>query len=130
MNTFLPLPNFAETAKILDRQRLGKQRVEALQLVRGSWYNHPASRMWHGHFYQLATYGMAICDEWIARGYRDNCLVKLKEERKLFKDTGLPEWFGDPEFHRAHQSNLVRKLRSHYGPMFPGVPDDLPYIWP
>jgi hypothetical protein len=130
MNTFLPLPSFTDSAKALDRQRLGNQRLEALLLVQGKWYNHPASRMWHGHFYQLAAYGMAICQEWIARGYRDNCLPKFQQEQRLFKNTRMPKWLGDPDFHRAHQSNLIRKLRAHYAPLFPGVPDNLPYIWP
>ena len=42
----------------------------------------------------------------------------------------LPPWIGDAEFHRSHQSNLVRKDVEFYGPLFPGVPDDLPYVWP
>ena len=31
MQTFLPYSNFKKSAKCLDRQRLGKQRVEALK---------------------------------------------------------------------------------------------------
>ncbi len=42
----------------------------------------------------------------------------------------LPRWLGDPDFHLAHQSALVRKDPDFYGPLFPGVPDDLPYVWP
>lgn len=30
MNTFLPLPSFAVSARCLDRQRLDKQRVEGV----------------------------------------------------------------------------------------------------
>lgn len=41
-----------------------------------------------------------------------------------------PSFIGDEEFHRSHQSNLIRKLPEFYRPLFPGVPDDLPYIWP
>lgn len=33
MQTFLPHPDFAESAAVLDRQRLGKQRVETLQIL-------------------------------------------------------------------------------------------------
>lgn len=33
MQTFLPYPSFAESAAVLDRQRLGKQRVETLQIL-------------------------------------------------------------------------------------------------
>lgn len=34
MQTFLPYPDFAESASVLDRQRLGKQRVETLQVMK------------------------------------------------------------------------------------------------
>jgi hypothetical protein len=33
MQTFLPYPDFRKSAEVLDRQRLGKQRVEGLQLI-------------------------------------------------------------------------------------------------
>ena len=33
MQTFLPYPDFHESAKVLDMKRLGKQRVEVLQLL-------------------------------------------------------------------------------------------------
>jgi hypothetical protein len=34
VQTFLPYADFAESARVLDRARLGKQRVEALQVLR------------------------------------------------------------------------------------------------
>lgn len=42
----------------------------------------------------------------------------------------MPPWLGESEFHRSHQSNLIRKDPEFYGPRFPGVPDDLEYVWP
>ena len=33
MQTFLPYPDFARSARVLDRKRLGKQRVETLQVL-------------------------------------------------------------------------------------------------
>lgn len=78
MQTFLPYPSFAESAAVLDRQRLGKQRVEAWQVLRAcagataGWRTHPASLMWAAYPLALAAYGVAICDAWIARGYRDS----------------------------------------------------------
>ena len=33
MQTFLPYPSFARSARVLDRARLGKQRVETLQIL-------------------------------------------------------------------------------------------------
>jgi len=69
MQTFLPYPHFSRTARALDRRRLGKQRVEVLQIynvhrstgVTTGWANHPAVRMWKGHDYMLLSYGIAIC---------------------------------------------------------------------
>jgi len=130
LNTFLPYEDFATSAKVLDRQRLGKQRVEVLQLLRGQWLNHPASRMWRGFEFQLAEYGIAVCREWVARGYKDSCLDKIRLEAARFKETARPDWVGDPAFHLAHQSNLVRKLPEHYRQFFPDVSVDIPYIWP
>jgi Pyrimidine dimer DNA glycosylase len=33
VQTFLPYPDFARTAAVLDDRRLGKQRVEVLQIL-------------------------------------------------------------------------------------------------
>ena len=48
MQTFLPYPNFKRTAKVLDYRRLGKQRVEGMQIINAienpnpqGWKNHP-----------------------------------------------------------------------------------------
>lgn len=131
MQTFLPLSDFAATAAALDRQRLGNQRLEAIVLLRGHWPHHPASKMWRGHRGALALYGLAICDEWVRRGYRDTRRSVIEELLDRYSgEAELPGWLGSPELHRSHQSNLIRKLPEHYAPLFPGVPGDLPYVWP
>ena len=82
MQTFLPYPDYAASAKVLDRQRLGKQRVENLQIIKAlldptyGWQNHPAVKMWRGHIISLLDYQAAICSEWVGRGYKDTCLDK------------------------------------------------------
>lgn len=138
MQTFLPFESFTESARVLDRQRLGKQRVETMQIMiallegRG-WVNHPAVKMWAGYEWSLLTYQHAICAEWKSRGYRDTCWEKTDDiygDYQPLNNTAIPPWLGDSEFHLAHQSNLLRKDPWHYGPYFPDVPDDLPYIWP
>lgn len=137
MQTFLPHADFRESARCLDMKRLGKQRIEVMQLlgalsgVGKGRANHPAAEMWRGSEQWLITYGLHVCDEWISRGYNDTCRLKIADFGGLIDD-GLtrPWWLGDPAFHLAHQSNLVRKLPEHYGPMFPWAPDDLDYIWP
>lgn len=63
MQTFLPYPDFSQTARCLDYRRLGKQRVEAMQLWKGQWPNHPASKMWRGHEDWLALYYLEISRE-------------------------------------------------------------------
>jgi len=48
VQAFLPFADFADTAAVLDSPRLGKQRVETLQILRAlelpeyGWQNHPA----------------------------------------------------------------------------------------
>ena len=37
---------------------------------------------------------------------------------------------GAKAFHLSHQSNLVRKDATFYGPLFPDVGPDLEYVWP
>src|SRR5687768_5243480 len=54
VQTFLPYPDFERSARALDPRRLGKQRVEVLQICNalhretGGWINHPVTRMWRG----------------------------------------------------------------------------------
>lgn len=134
MQTFLPYPSFADSARVLDRARLGKQRVEALQVLRAvtiptyGWRNHPAAKMWRGHVPALAEYALAMTDEWIAQGHADTVRPQLLEF--VGEPVVMPPWLGDPALHLSHRSNLVRKDPEFYRPLFPDVPDDLPYVWP
>jgi len=129
MQTFLPFPDFKKTAQTLDMRRLGKQRVECLQLLRGQWPNHPASKMWRNHLFTLSMYAITICDEWISRGYKDTCRGKIIDIALNLPRTKPPSWLGDYKFHISHQSNLLRKKPEHYIKYFRDIPDDLPYIW-
>lgn len=177
MQTFLPFPDFEESAYALDPRRLGKQRVENLQIMQAlfgmnlitsvkvttdeigvpykdswnlvelpksmwkvepaklGWQNHPAVKMWRGHEWTLLNYQKAICADWTENlAYKDTCF-----EKTLFlyfacykgeDDTTPPPWLGDEKFHISHQSNLLRKDPQYYTKHFPGVPDNLPYVWP
>lgn len=133
MQTFLPYESFSKSAAVLDRQRLGKQRVETWQILRAlrgetkGWVNHPATRMWRGYEAALCYYGWVMCDEWLMRGYKDSMLHRFTGHGgKLV----MPPWLGDEQFHLSHQSNLVRKLPDYYRDKFPGVPGDMEYVWP
>lgn len=146
MQTFLPLPGYTASAKVLDRQRLGKQRVECKQILRSlgvviglphvvssGWRRHPAVLMWHGYEYSLCCYAIAICDEWIARGFVDTLQPQFVDAASNLYDaanTERPPFIGDVAFHRSHQSNLLRKDPVFYGRYGWDAPSDLPYVWP
>jgi len=135
MQTFLPYPDFQMCAKVLDRQRLGKQRIEALQIFKvihgqkQGWSNHPAVLMWAGYETSLRQYYNAMVTEWKRRGYLNRMPLYTDSMELLCKRP--PPWLGDPAFHASHQSNLIRKLPEHYRPIFGNrLPDNLPYVWP
>lgn len=141
MQTFLPYPSFTLSAAVLDRPRLGKQRVETLQLLRAQtfpgygWRNHPAAKMWVGYLPALVAYGLAMADAWTAAGSPDTVRPQLLEyapevDGVAQSDLAMPTWLGDRALHLSHRSNLMRKDPVHYGRMFGDVPDDLPYVWP
>lgn len=140
MQTFLPYPNFEKSAKTLDWRRLGKQRIEAKQIVQiligeapnSRWKNHPAVKMWEGHSQCLAQYGIKICEEWIKRGYVDNQLVFFKAilQRSDLKEKSKPIWLGNEGFHASHRSNLLRKKSEWYSKFNWIEHPNLPYVWP
>lgn len=132
IQTFLPYEDFEKSARTLDRKRLGKQRVEAKQIIknlttrRDSWYNHPAVQMWKDHVEALKLYYNAISKDWVRRGYEHNMGFYDVDETEV----EYPPWLGDEKFHSAHRSNLLRKEPEYYSQFGWDVPDDLPYIWP
>ena len=148
MQTFLPYADFERTARVLDLKRLGKQRVECIQVLRGltrsdyGWRHHPAVKMWKGFEEALGRYSFTCCEVWVERGFADTCaatigvdlrdagVTAVRTQAELARDDALPPWLGDPDFHRSHQSALVRKDPEFYGPIFPDVPDDIEYVWP
>lgn len=139
MQTFLPYSDFALSAKCLDRARLGKQRVEGMQILNACifssrWGNHPAVLMWRGCERALYAYVQAICCEWQGRGYKDSVSDKIwticLDEGVFHEPLILPPWLGREDFHLAHKSNLIRKDPEFYGRLWPDVPADLPYVWP
>lgn len=148
MQTFLPYADFERSARVLDARRLGKQRVECIQVLRGlivegyGWRHHPAVKMWRGHEEALGRYAFACCEVWVEGGFADTCAAtiatelagvgvpQVRSQAELAQAGALPPWLGDEDFHRSHRSALVRKDPEHYRPLFGDVPDDLPYVWP
>ena len=131
MQTFLPYANFSRSARALDYKRLGKQRVEALQIhnivsgkrTTGGWVNHPAVKMWKGYAAALAVYHNTMIDEWVDRGYNNN-MPKLPVGH-----LETPTWLGDERLHSSHRSNLLRKDADFYGTKGGQESPDMGYFW-
>lgn len=159
MQTFLPHPNFVHSAACLDTKRLGKQRVECMQILNAllephqvangilfpsprGWRTHPATRMWAGCESALALYMTVVIAEWRLRGYNNSMMMPYADDWRpnpdyahaaclqQFRDIRMPSWLGDKAFHDSHKSNLLRKDPAWYGRFGWDVPADLPYVWP
>jgi len=138
MQTFLPYKDFQKTVECLDYKRLGKQRVETMQIMNvlcglsSGWANHPAVLMWENYEEKLLEYQFVTIAEWTARGYKDNvCLDKTIAAFEClngpFKE---PWWLGNHNLHQSHQSNLLRKNFEHYSQFGWSVRNDIEYWWP
>jgi hypothetical protein len=145
MQTFLPYSDFRLSAEVLDDRRLGKQRVETLQVMRAltvpgyGWQRHPVTAMWGGYRPALMTYQAETCAVWVARGFADTCLEKtllaldaVPDDAEAYGRGGfaLPPWLGREDVHRSHRSKLLSKAPEFYAEVFAGEPADLDYVWP
>jgi len=129
MQTFLPYPDFRESLESLDYKRLGKQRVESLQLIKSiyiedyGWRNHPCSRMWRDYPNALIEYMNISIDVWVERGY-NNTMQKQRVDNIIY-----PKWLGDNKFHDSHKANLLSKDYDFYSRYNWNVDKRLPYYW-
>jgi len=138
MQTFITDSNPIICAKHLDNKRLGKQRVEAFQILNtiekgGGWSNHPCVKMWIGHELSLKYYFNSMVDEWIWRGFK-NTMVKYSNF-----DIQMPWWFSLEPLQKSHRAALLRKNSNFYKNVFQieniessDLIDflDYKYIWP
>jgi hypothetical protein len=142
VNTFVPYSDFVKSAKTLDYRRLGKQRVEAWQILsiltgmtdKSGWKNHPAVLMWKGYERCLCDYGLFMSFTWKTRGYKDNMYGRFSKIYAEMHSAGIPyekpTWLGNKDFHSSHRSNLIRKDPIYYSKF--GWTEDgrQEYIWP
>ena len=132
MQTFLPYSNFRKSFKVLDWRRLGKQRVEAHQVLNvllgrtetKGWVNHPITRMWKGYEPALQLYFNMCVEEWINRGYNNN--MKLEE---ITEPIVFPHWLGNDLIHSSHRANLLRKDKEFYSQYMWNEDSSNPYCW-
>ena len=132
MQTFLPYRDFKQSFKILDWRRLGKQRVEAHQILNvllertntKGWRNHPITRMWDGYEPALQLYFNMCVKEWTDRGYNNNM-----EFAKINDVIVYPHWLGNKSFHSSPRANLLRKDYEYYSQFGWGEDSTNPYTW-
>jgi hypothetical protein len=145
VNTFMLSSDYKITAKLLDRQRLGKQRVEAKQIIEAiaslyihdgskwvpnpnpsKWMHHPATRMWLGYATNLMVYFNVITQEWIERGYKNNLLFYTDNLSYI-----QPPWTYWKQVHYSHMASLMRKDVQYYHDKlsYPYIYNLHGYVW-
>lgn len=119
--TFMPYASFQKSAKCLDWRRLGKQRVEAQQILDAllgnptkagkvsPWRNRPLTNCWRGYENALRHYINCMIKEWVWRKYNNNMPIHEIEGEIVY-----PWWVGMPAFHSAHKSILYYKQPEWY----------------
>ena len=134
MQTFLPYKGFELSAQTLDYKRLGKQRVEAFQVLNvllgrtetkaKGWVNHPITKMWKGYENALKQYLNNCIYEWIMRGYNNNM-----EYETIVGEIVYPQWLGNDLLHSSHRANLLRKDKEFYSKYIWTEDSSNPYCW-
>lgn len=136
VNTFV-LGSISYTVSVLDNKRLGKQRLEAKQIINalegnGGWENHPATKMWEGYIEALKYYFNKVLKEWIKRGFNNSMEFYEIPKKKYIK---FPWWIKFDKLHLTHKASLLRKDYDYYSEKFE-IDDELRefmtvgYFWP
>ena len=134
MQTFLPETLFSRCAQVLDQDRLGKQRVEAWQIlninvrrattpkhIKIAWENHPAVLMWRGYELALIKYGLAMCHDWKHNlKFKDSLTEKFLDMHlrlcAAYPEISeqLPPWIDDDKVQATHRGMLFHKDPKYY----------------
>lgn len=142
MQTFLPSPDFAECAVVLDSRRLGKQIIESRQIWRaanhitGGWRNHPATIAWRPWTDALVRYTLEMSHEWHRRygrvhgAWTNLVQIDLKGRVPAANRTVLPPWLGDEQLHASHRAALLAKDPAHYRQFGWTEQPAIAYVWP
>lgn len=133
MMTFLIMSDFVENATYLDNRRLGKQRIEGVQILDAlkngtGWRSHPITKSWEGHEAALKYYINCIIREWVKRGFQNS----IPEYDLSMEIIVYPWWVFWNRLHQSHRAMLLRKDPTFYQGKFEVEPEYLchGYIWP
>ena len=127
MQVFMPFGLNRNSMNCLDNKRLGKQRVECLQILNAlqgkskGWRHHPATLMFYGAEEALRIMGDWAIAEWIRRGYNNNMKPFSHQPVGIMASVPSehwPEWYHNQELRKkvidSHRLNLLRKDYSYY----------------
>ena len=143
VNTFIIYSDIYQTMKALDYRRLGKQRVEAKQIIdlleyydendefpEKGWKNHPAVLSWIGYTNALKAYFNICLLEWVNRGYNNTMeSYDVKESKYIARECefdgktcifekktkySYPKFVSFPPYLFSHQAALYRKDPKFY----------------
>gem|GEM_PF-362219 len=130
MQIFRPYIDWHMSAQVLDDRRLGKQRVEAKQVMmtilrkmglikdeRRGWLNHPIVLMYYNggrpYFKDLGGYFNACIEEWRRRGMRSQ--ISLSDIEHLILGAGSAEGHPLTHVHEVeYRRVLILKEPEHY----------------
>lgn len=137
VNTFIIADTPERCAQLLDYKRLGKQRVEGMQIITilegkaDGHSHHPVVAMWRDHIKALKYYTNCMIDEWIARGYKNTMSRYSMESTPIT----LPWWFTCKQLQLSHCCALLLKDPIYYNKIWNVTPDVAPYmkwgyLWP
>ena len=138
----------------LDYRRLGKQRIEAKQIIESlennslGWSKHPATLSFSKNIDSLKAYYNICIQEWINRGYK--CNMKIYDEideskysplicefdgkKAIFhedNEKSYPKFVSFPPYFYAHRASLYRKNNNFYSSKnFPEEYLEKGYFWP
>ena len=153
MQVFLPFGLTKRSMACLDSKRLGKQRVECLQILNAlqgkskGWRHHPATLMFRGAEEALKIMGDWAIAEWVKRGYKNNMEPFSNYPTGKWASVPqefLPEWYSNKKLRtqvkESHRLNLMRKNFDYYSKYFFGTlthwrctkeaAENAQYVWP
>lgn len=132
MMTFIVIGNFILNATLLSDKHLGKQRIEAKQIIDSilggtGWKHHPIVHAWRNYVPALKYYANCCISEWVKRGHKND--MPYYEVPKLIL---MPWWAKWDRLHQSHRAMLLRKNPFHYHDKFTVDPEYMlyGYIWP
>lgn len=115
MQTFLPYKDYAACAQCLDTVRLGKQIIEAIQILKGQRASHPVSKMWVGYSSALCEYIRRLHEEWLRRGRKPHgAFINGQPWLCTGPESRRPPWLTE-ELCSKYRAHLLSKNLEHYG---------------